>query len=149
MSASGLPVFDETLQLTNTWLKEIMDELGPDRQRAYHALRAVLHALRDRLVLDEAAHLSAQLPMLVRGIFFEGWRPVANPSKERSREEFVAEVAKGLQNIRPIDPEDAIHAVFATLARHVTGGEIRDVIQMLPKDIQRLWPREARQGAAE
>jgi uncharacterized protein (DUF2267 family) len=56
MSATGLDVFDRTLQITHVWLDDIMAELGPDRQRAYHALRAVLHALRDRLPLNLAAH---------------------------------------------------------------------------------------------
>jgi hypothetical protein len=40
MSTTGLEVFDQTLQKTNIW-KEIMAQVGPDRQRAYHALRAV------------------------------------------------------------------------------------------------------------
>ena len=48
-AATGLEVFDRTLQATHVWLDEIMDELGPDRQHALHVLRAVLHALRDRL----------------------------------------------------------------------------------------------------
>ena len=66
MSATGLTVFDETIQKTNTWLKEISDTLGSDRHRAYQALRAVLHCLRDHLIIDEVAHLGDQLPMLVR-----------------------------------------------------------------------------------
>ena len=49
MSATGLAVFDKTLQVTNTWLDEIIAELGPDRQVAWHVLSAVLHAVRDRL----------------------------------------------------------------------------------------------------
>jgi uncharacterized protein (DUF2267 family) len=59
MSATGLDAFDKTLQTTNIWLQEIMEELGPDGQRAYKVLRGVLHALRDRLTIDEAAHLGA------------------------------------------------------------------------------------------
>lgn len=66
MSATGLDVFDRTLQTTNIWLDDIMAGLGPDRHLAWHVLGAVLHALRDRLPLDQAAHLGAQLPLLVR-----------------------------------------------------------------------------------
>ena len=97
MSATGLEVFDQTLQKTNIWLKEIMEHLGPDRQRAYHALRAVLHTLRDRLTVEEAAHLSAQLPLLIRGIYFEGWHPAHKPTKERTREEFLEQVEARLR----------------------------------------------------
>jgi uncharacterized protein (DUF2267 family) len=93
-------VFDQTLQKTNIWLKEIMDDLGPDRQRAYHAPRAVLHTLRDRLTVEEAAHLSAQLPLLVRGIYFEGWHPAHKPTTERSQEDFLEQVRTRLQGRR-------------------------------------------------
>ena len=60
MSTTGLEVFDKTVQTTNAWLKEIMEVTGPDRHRAYRVLAAVLHALRDRLTVDEAAQLGAQ-----------------------------------------------------------------------------------------
>lgn len=143
MSTSGLEVFDDTLQKTNTWLKEIMQVLGPDRHRAYTAMRGVLHCLRDRLSVNEAAHLGAQLPMLVRGIYYEGWRPVGKPEKIRTRDEFLAGVARQFENVRPIDPQDAVRAVFQILEHHVDPGEIADVIQSLPQEIRTMWPRYA------
>ena len=73
MSTIGLEVFDKTVQTTNAWLKEIMEVTGPDRHRAYRVLAAVLHALRDRLTVDEAAQLAAQLPILVRGLYYDQW----------------------------------------------------------------------------
>ena len=139
MSATGLEVFDTTLQKTNIWLKEIGDELGPDRQRSYQALRAVLHTVRDRLTVDQAAHLGSQLPMLVRGIYFEGWHPAANPEKVRSREEFVSAIADKMQNARPIDPEAAGRVVLAVLTRHVEPGEVDHVREALPEAIRTLW----------
>lgn len=140
MSATGLEVFDKTVQETNIWLKEVGEEIGPDRQRTYHALRAVLHALRDRLTVEEAAHLSAQLPMLVRGIFFEGWHPANKPTKERTREEFLEHVTRELRGTEPINAEAATRAVFGVLARHISPGEVEDVRHMLPKQIASLWP---------
>ncbi len=76
MSATGLDVFDTTVQKTNIWLNDLMKVLGwQDRHKAYLALRATLHALRDRLTVDEVAHFGAQLPMLMRGFYYEGWDP--------------------------------------------------------------------------
>ena len=72
MTATGLDVFDSTVQKTNTWLNDLMQVGGwVDRRTAFRALRATLHALRDRLIVDEVAQLSAQLPMLIRGLYFE------------------------------------------------------------------------------
>jgi uncharacterized protein (DUF2267 family) len=141
MSATGLDVFDRTLQETNIWLKEIMEDLGPDRQVAYRALRAALHALRDRLTTDEAAHLAAQLPMLVRGIFYEQWDPQLQPPRVRSQAEFLEIIAASLGDIRPINPDVAARAVFGALDRHLGGsGEIEQVRQSLPIQIRSLWP---------
>ena len=87
MSTTGLEVFDATLHKTNSWLKELMGMLGSeDRHRAYLALRATLHALRDRLTVEEVAQLGAQLPMLIRGFYYEGWDPTGKPLRIRDKE---------------------------------------------------------------
>ena len=141
MSTTGLEVFDDTVHKTNGWLKEIMQVLRPDRHRAYQALRAVLHCLRDRLTVEEAAQLADQLPMLVRGIYYEAWKPAGNPEKFRSREEFLARISARLAHTRPVDPEDAARTVFQVLENHVSAGEIDDVIKVLPEEIRMLWPQ--------
>ena len=119
-----------------------MAHLGPDRQRAYHALRAVLTPLRDRLTVEAAAHLSAQLPLLIRGIYFEGWHPAHKPTKERSKEEFLGQIAARLQGVEPINPETAARAVLEVLERNIDPAEAAQVRHMLPKALQELWPRE-------
>jgi uncharacterized protein (DUF2267 family) len=104
-------------------------------------LRAVLHCLRDRLTIDEAAQLGDQLPMLIRGIYYEGWHPAGKPERVRSREEFLAWIGAHLPKTGLVDAEDAARTVFRVLDNHVSAGEIRDVMQSLPKEIRSLWPR--------
>jgi uncharacterized protein (DUF2267 family) len=140
LMSTGIEAFDHSLQLTNLWLKDLTRRLGTeDRHLAYLALRTTLHALRDRLAVDEAAHLGAQLPMLVRGLYYEGWRPAGKPAKERSREAFLAHV-RAEAHALDFDPEPAARAVFGLLAERITAGEIQDVKGMLPQPIRELWP---------
>jgi uncharacterized protein (DUF2267 family) len=141
MSTTGLEVFDKTVQTTNAWLKEIMEVTGPDRHRAYRVLAAVLHALRDQLTVDEAAQLGAQLPILVRGLFYDQWHhPAGKPERLHHKDEFLAEVAAELDDIKPINPEQATRAVFSVLERHIAPGEIEDIKATLPTQLRELWP---------
>lgn len=141
MSATGLDVFDTTIQKTNSWLNDVMYTLGwQDRHTAYLALRATLHALRDRLNVEEVAQLGAQLPMLIRGFYYEGWDPTGKPLHERHKEQFLAHIERQSRGDDRIDPEEAARAVFTVLANRVTEGEIEDVKHVLPDAIRDLWP---------
>ncbi|MER3415117.1 MAG: DUF2267 domain-containing protein [Gemmataceae bacterium] len=140
MSTTGLAVFDSTIEKTNVWLNEIMERMGwTERHRAYHALRAVLHALRDRLTVTEAADLGAQLPLLIRGIYYEGWHPSGKPVKERKKEQFLAHIREAFRDDPDVDVEAIVRAVFQVMAKHITPGEIEDVQRMLPAEIRELW----------
>ncbi|MCC7419901.1 MAG: DUF2267 domain-containing protein [Planctomycetaceae bacterium] len=140
MSATGLDVFDSTLQTTHIWLDEICDKLGwNDRHKAYHALRVVLHALRDRLPVNEAVDLAAQLPMLVRGFYYEGWRPTGKPLKERTLDHFLTHITDAFLFDVEADSQEIARAVFHVLAWHVSAGEIHDVKQVLPGEIADLF----------
>ena len=144
MSGRGLSVFDETVQLTNIWLKELMAELGwEDRHRAYLGLRLVLQAIRDHLSVDEAVHLGAQLPMLVRGFYYEGWRPSRAPDRNRSVDAFLHRIEDGFRQgpgDEYIDPAELTAAVFAVLRRRISAGEFDQVMHALPKAIRQLAP---------
>jgi uncharacterized protein (DUF2267 family) len=140
MSVSGLTAFDSTIHTTNTWLKELMEDLGwEDRQRAYHALRAVLHALRDRLPLGEVVTLGAQLPMLVRGFYYEGWHPAEKSPHERRKDEFLAQVTAAFRAEAGIHPEEIVRAVFHLLHEHVAPGEVERIKHALPHELRSLW----------
>lgn len=132
-----------TVHATSEWLKRIAEEMGHgDKQVAYHGLRGVLFALRDRLPVEEAVDLSAQLPTLIRGVFFEGYRPSSTPETYRNREEFLSRVNEELQMVNRTDPETATRAVLSVLSKKVSEGEIEDVQHLLPSSIRGLWPAE-------
>lgn len=150
MSFTGLDVFDTTLQKSNLWLKEITEELGTnDKHRAYLALCSTLHALRDRLTVDEAVQLGAQLPMLIAGFYYQGWDPSDKPRKVRQREDFLWQIQEAfrrdpLMGARDVNAELVVRAVFKVMARRVSQGEIEDVAGILPREIAELWPEESR-----
>jgi uncharacterized protein (DUF2267 family) len=145
MSATGLEVFDTTLQKTNSWLHDLMQALGwLDRHRAYTALRATLHALRDRLSVEEVAQLGAQLPMLIRGFYYEGWDPTGKPLRIRQKEQFLARIELELRGDERFDDlvpvERIARAVFMLLAQRISAGEIEDIKHVMPAEIRELWP---------
>jgi uncharacterized protein (DUF2267 family) len=144
MSATGLDVFDKTLQTTHVWLDELMQDpaIGPDRQVAWHLLGATLRATRDRLPLDLAAHLGAQLPLLVRGTYYDQFRPSELPGRERTLEEFLERIAAPLAMNRPVNVRDGARAVFAVLSRHADRGQIAKVRDALPEPVRAIWHEE-------
>ena len=135
------------VQQTQEWLKELRDNGNlADENEAYSVLRAVLHQLRDRLTVEEAVDLGAQLPLIVRGIYFEGWQPRHVPEKVRTRQKFLDGVRmKLLPRRNPAEP--AVRDVFALLAHHCDPGEIANVIAQLPGELKELWPEGARRFA--
>lgn len=141
MSFSGIDAIDSSLQKTNKWLSEIYEELGLNTtEAAWFALHRVLHALRDRLPAEEVLQLSAQLPLIIRGAFFEGWRPQDKPGRIKTVEEFLRPLDELFSFKGEIEAEPAVRAVFGVLSRHVTKGEIEDVKACLPTQIRELWP---------
>ena len=145
MSMTGLEVFDSTVHQTNAWLKSLMGKIGTgDRHRAYIALRSTLHALRDRLPPEMAVHLGAQLPMLVRGFYYEEWRMARTPTRERHTEEFLEPIATAFRSDPEIRSEEVAKGVLALLADELDPGEIRKVIGVLPRELRELWPAQAR-----
>jgi uncharacterized protein (DUF2267 family) len=142
MTTTGLETIDHSVHVTNEWLKDLSNLMDwEDRHRSWRLLRAVLHALRDWLQVNEAVHLGAQMPTLVRGLYYEGWHPAGTPVKKRSRADFRARIDKAFETDPLGDPDDAISAVFVLLSRHISKGEVADVRQSLPKNLRDLWPR--------
>ena len=134
-----IEAFDTSLQKTYSLIKDIAADLQWEdlSHQAYGALRAVLHALRDRLTVEESAHLAAQLPMLVRGFYYEGWKPAQVP-KKMHLEEFLNEVRSQCTFFFADEPADLVKVVFKNLRKHIDPGEMAHVKNTLPKDIREL-----------
>jgi uncharacterized protein (DUF2267 family) len=133
-----LDVIDRTVTKTYEWLRAVADRGNfDDMHRAYQILRAVLHALRDRLTSDVAAHVSAQLPVLVRGVFYEGWDPTKTPER-MSASEFLARVEKEANLKGTSEAEDATRAVMAVLWDELGEGTIKHLMSVLPRDFAAL-----------
>ena len=140
--ASDIPsTFEQTLQTSKLWIDDVRGALGDcDEHQAHHALCATLQTLRDRLPVNEAVQLGAQLPVLLRGLYYEGWRPSETPVRLRTRDDFVSRVGDRYHTAPLPDLEEAVTAVFATIADHVSPGETRSIIRVLPEELRELWP---------
>ena len=136
---TGVTALDHTVQETNIWLKAIDEQLAlENRHHAYNALRAVLHALRDRMPPEVAVKFGAQLPIMVRGIYYEGWHMAATPTKERHREEFAAHILTELPPQFPIDPLTAARGVYEILWEKLDSGEFEKLMAHLPASLRNL-----------
>lgn len=142
MPSTGLAVFDRTLHVSNEWLNEIADEMRTDdTQKAYSALRSALHAVRDLLTIDEAAHFAAEMPILIRGVYYEGWRPGEDRPRHRRLEDFLNRMRYELADADSDDEvSKAARAVFKVLQRRISAGEVIDVQHLLPEPVRALWP---------
>jgi uncharacterized protein (DUF2267 family) len=142
MAETGYASFSTTVDKTNRVLKDIEQAYNWPKERrnqSYAALRAVLHALRDRLTIEEAAQLAAQLPMLIRGVYYEGWDPSQVPVK-MNREEFLARVRREFPFEVEGGVEPLVQRVLQSLRRHITDGEWEDVKSTMPKDLAAVLP---------
>ena len=134
-------VFESYVASASKWLEQLMTILefpAGSEGRAVHALRAGLHAIRDRLPPSEVLDLGAQLPMIIRGIYFEGWTLTNDPTRIRDRAAMIERVRRELRPDQ-LDPLDVLSAVIALLVDHVSRGELEDVVATLPRSIASLW----------
>lgn len=142
MPETGFSSFNTTVDKTNRVLKEIEEAYGWPKERrnqSYAALRAVLHPLRDRLTVEEIAQLGAQLPILVRGIYYDGWDPTDVPVK-MDREEFLNRVREQFPYSVEGGTEPLVRTVLKALSLHISEGEWEDVKSSVPKDLAALLP---------
>lgn len=142
MKNQNLINLEKYTEETERWIDEVavLIKAGDRKDWAWNALRGVLQTLRDRITPVEVFHLSAQLPMLIRGLFLEGYHISDKPEKFR-----VGELKDRIEGVLgpavTIEPEAAFKGVLLVLHDHVSEGELDDIYRSLPKDIRRLWDK--------
>ena len=146
MSRTGVDSLDRSIEKTNAWLGDVAASFGTeDRRLAYRVTRSWLHTLRDRLPVPIAVHIAAQLPELLRGVFYEGWNPSKVPIKY-SKDEYIARFAKDAQ-IHHTEVPRAGQLVTSALGRHLSAGAIDEALGALPADIRKLVAAPGSTGA--
>jgi uncharacterized protein (DUF2267 family) len=140
--------FEKYVEKGNLFLKELAQELGnpDDKEKAGRVLRTVLHVLRRRLTIEESFDLISQLPMCIKAIYVDGWKPSPIPDKTiKSVEDFIHEILEEDRRSAGKDfgneehAKQVVKAVFRVIKRHVSDGEIQDIKGDLPKSLKTLW----------
>lgn len=140
MKTTGISALDHAPQIVAEWLNLLQTDLGwSDRGRAFLLLRTTLQALRDFLTVDEAADLASQLPLLIRGIYFEGWVPSKTPAHPRSVDDFLDRVNKAFEQEPLLDPDIAVSSVFTLLRSKISFGEYDQITRAMRKSMRHLW----------
>jgi len=148
MSIETITTFNNTLHKSNEWIQDFQAELPETAtsQDAYHGLRAALHFVRDRLTITEAAHLSAQLPMLIRGLYYESWQPIDTPIEVNNMDEITAYFSDAINRDMSSDPTVIMRAFFSVLYKHISEGELDHIQSMLPAETRAFWPNIVKQS---
>jgi uncharacterized protein (DUF2267 family) len=132
-------IIERSVEKASIWLKDVASELGEDdRQYAYRALRAVLHVLRDRLTIEVAAKLAAQLPTLIRGIYFEDWDPSRTPMPAYTIDTFLEHVVSEGRFSGETEASVAVTAVVSVLRKRLAPGEIDGILAVMPEKLRVL-----------
>lgn len=142
---STIPILENNIHQAMDWIYAIEEACNWEeynQKKAFAALRAVLHELRDLLPLEYAAQLSAQLPLLIRGIFFENWHPRFIPNQEIRKEDFLCAVSETLYPYQEIDVEETARGVLQVLGERLPAGVLEHIIMQAPRVIQELYAKE-------
>jgi len=143
MTSVRVDIIDRSVEKAHIWINDMADELGTDdSNHAYRVLRAFLHAIRDQLSVDEAAQLSAQVPIFVRGVFYEGWDPSRTPEHVRNLASFLAKIAQEAVLAGETEASFAATAGGRVLRQHVSVGEGASVLRTLPQQVRVLLSAE-------
>jgi len=142
MTTTRVDIIDRSVEKAHIWLNDVAAGLGTeDGQHAYRVLRAFLHTLRDHLPVDVAAQLAAQLPIFVRGVYYEGWDPSRTPERARDLDSFLERIAHEARLAGETEASFAATAASRVLNRHISSGETASILKVLPEQLREFLSR--------
>lgn len=139
---TSIAAINKTVEKTNEWLTELAQkEPFQTKEQAYSLLRAVLHTLRDNLIVDQATKFIAQFPLLLQGVYYEGWDPSVSPSKERTKAAFLQHIRHEIRDVENnLELEQAVKATLQLLSSKLSPDTVDKIKQLLTKEVRVLWP---------
>lgn len=130
-------VFEPAIRTAEGWVESVAREFGTDdRKFAYRALRAWLHGLRDQLPVQSCAHFAAQLPEVLRGVYYEGWNPGRVPA-DHDVDAYLRRFADEAR-VRPAEVRRVASTVTAALHLHLSGAQLSTALEQLPERLREL-----------
>lgn len=144
-----IDLFDVGVRESQDWIQDVIRETGLDQRRALQALRGVLHAIRDEVTVRQSGHLAAEMPTVIRGLYFEGWDPSRPSPMNHSPERFIARVrSQFLDQQGALDYGHIVQGVFRVLERRMPVPTAR-IRAALPRELRGWWPTTIGEQTAE
>ncbi|EJC64603.1 hypothetical protein Rleg5DRAFT_1340 [Rhizobium leguminosarum bv. viciae WSM1455] len=137
MSTTGLEVFGKSIQTTNMWLDEIMENMGPTGNLP-GMFWARCYGRREIGSRRSLPPISEPSRPCIRGTYYDQYRPSASTEKTRSLETFLSTIADELKFSRPVNTKEAVQVVCSVLAKHADDGQVAKVWQALPQEIRQV-----------
>lgn len=138
MKTTRISAIGPAPQVVAEWLNRLQRHPGwPDLGGASLLLRGTRHAVRDVLTLGAAQDLAAQVPHLIRGIFFDGGVASRTPARQRSAADSPDRGKEPPLHDPLIAPDGVVAMAFAGLHRHISPGGDRQVA----RPMRDLWMR--------
>lgn len=149
--AKNVTVFARTTHKSQIWINEMQEELKwLNGDSLYHLLKAVLQSLRDQMNVHEAAHFSAQLPLILRGAFFEGWNPHTQQLSGVTKEDFLEAVKGRLSHagLPQFELEAGVLTTLNVIKKHISAGEMDDLVSQVEPSLKTFIKRKLSQPEA-
>ncbi|HEV8286179.1 MAG TPA: DUF2267 domain-containing protein [Chitinophagaceae bacterium] len=139
-------VFDNHCQEANRFIKDLALQLGSpdDTDHAIRILRCVFKALRRRIIPDESLHIISQLPLILKGLYVDGWDINEPLSEAKTFDEFLFDIRNNTETSASVDfandelARKKITTVFSALKEFVSEGELNHIRDELPKEIAEI-----------